>query len=449
MRGSTLQHISRVVVVLLSSVLSLPIALAQDAVRLGELESPVDRQALKAQETAGRDRLKILLENPVGTDIQLLRVNPDVVNEATDKLSVPVADGRWVSFQLRNYTAPTSPGNKGVENAAVKHIPAAYWFGDISPDDKGRAPAVPQSAFDTTSFIFLARRGESLRGQMVVNGRLYLLEDVGNGQHGLMATNTALELPCEVLENEPEAQQNAAEKAPVKSGTEAIHNISVLLVTTPATNQMINPYAMDIMTDEIELYNRLNNQGQGLSLNLIVVHKFVSGAKDSVFNGGKKILSDFRNSETEATKKVSELRDKHRADVVIVGARNVSSKEVTYQGARKNTAFFVFNITTPQSFLHGIGHLLGVRHVWKDGDLDFDPSYQHGYLTPVYEGKRYASIGFDPKDCTDANNCQYLYRYSTPKENYMYWPFGDAVHGDEIRRLNERAVEVENFYEGL
>jgi hypothetical protein len=446
MRGSTLQHISCVVIVLLSSVLFLPIALAQDAVRLGELESPVDRQALKAQETAGRDRLKILLENPVGTDIQLLRVNPEIVNEATDKLSVPLADGRLVSFQLRNYTAPMSPGDNGVENAAVKHIPAAYWFGDISPDDKGRASAAPQSAFDTMNFIFLARRGESLRGQMVVNGRLYLLEDVGNGQHGLMATNTALELPCEVLENEPEARRNVSGNVAAKSGTEAIHNINVLLVTTPRTNQMINPSAVDIMMDQIKLYNNLNNQGQGLSLNLIVVHKFASGARDNLLHRGKKILSDFRNSETDETKKVSELRDRYKADIVIVGAYNVDSKEVTYQGARKNTAFFVFNITTPHSFLHGIGHLLGVRHVWKDGDLDFDPSYQHGYLTPVYEGKRYASIGFDPKDCTDTNNCQYLYRYSTPKENQMYWPFGDAVHGDEIRRLNERAVEVENFY---
>ncbi|MEA3234189.1 hypothetical protein OP492_05950 [Pseudomonas mosselii] len=449
MKATMTQHVWRVMVTVSLSLLCLASAFAQDTPRLGKPEDASDRQTLKQQETAGRHELKILLDNPAGGSIQLLRVNPEVVNKSTGLLSVPLADGRLPQFKLRNYIAPESLGDAGVTSENVAYTPAAYWFGYGVSDDKARSPTVSNDNVDASSFIFLARRGNSLRGRMVVNGQLYLLEDVGKGQHGLMEVNEALGLPCDVLENEPENEpvepKKLAEIKPTMSGTKSRHEIKVLLVTTQAAGQMRNPSAADIMTDEIMYFSEMGDQGAGLALKLSVVKEFGSTAQDSLLHKGKDILDDFRNQKTRATQEVAALRDSVRADVVIVGAVHVESKEVTYQGARKNTAFYVFNVRAPQYFFHGFGHLMGIRHVWKEGDMDLDPPYQHGFLSREYEGKRYASIGFDPKDCV-APGCEIVHRWSDPGLNLHFGRFGDPQHADEIRYLNERVVDIENFY---
>lgn len=445
MKATMIQHVWRAMVTVSLSLLCLASAFAQDPPRLGKWESAADRQTLKQQETAGRHGLKILLDNPAGGSIQLLRVNPEVVSKSTGLLSVPLADGRLPQFKLRNYIAPESLGDAGVTSENVTYTPAAYWFGYGVSDDKARSPTVSNDNVDASNFIYLARRGNSLRGRMVVNGQLYLLEDVGKGQHGLMEVNEARGLPCNVRENEPVEPKNLAEITPTMSGTKGRHDIKVLLVTTPAARQMKNPSAADIMTDEIMYFSEMGDQGAGLALKLSVVKEFGSTAQDSFSHRGDDILEDFIEQETKATQEVAALRESVRADVVIVGAVNVDQKEVTYQGVRKNTAFYVFNVRAPQYFFHGFGHLMGVRHVWEEGDKDQDPPYQHGFQSREYEGKSYTSIGFDPIDCLPPG-CEIVHRWSDPGLNLHFGRFGDPEHADEIRYLNERVVEIENFY---
>lgn len=445
MKATAFKFIARVTLAVALSSSSLANASAPDTPRLGELESPLDRKTLKQQEAAGRDKLRVLLDNPAGQDIQLIRANPAIVSEATKLFSVPLPDGRQPKFQLRHYTPPESPGDSGVPGKRPKYTPAAYWFGYKEPDEKAPSPTASSDNVDASNFIFLARRGDSLRGRMVVNGQLYLLEDVGNGQHGFMKIDEAQGLPCMVLENEPDGQEHATGAISPVSDIKAEHEIGVLLVTTQRANELTNPSAVDIMMDEIRYFSEMGNQGYGLSLKLNVGPPFASEAQDSATHASKDILDDFRNMETPATQYVAELREGYRADVVIVGAYNVEAKEVTYQEARKNTAFYVFNVKAPQYFFHGFGHLMGVRHVWKDGDMDLDPPYQHGFLSEKFEGKRYASIGFDPIDCV-APGCEIIHRWSDPNLNMRFGRFDDPQHADEIRYLNERAAEIESFY---
>lgn len=445
MRKAVFQHIWRAMITGLLSFLCWASAFAQVTPYLGEQEGVSDQQALKQQEIGGRHELKVLLDNPAGKSIQLLRVKPEVVSKSTELFSVPLADGRLPQFKLRNYTEPQPVVNDGITNENIEYTPAAYWFGYAVSDDKVNSSTVLNDKIDTSSFIFLARRGNSLRGRMVVNGQLYLLEDIGKGQHGLMEINEALDLPCHVLENEPVEPKKPAEITPTMSRTEGRHVINVLLVTTQAVSQMTNPSAFDIMMDEIMYFSEMGDQGYGLALRLNVIQQFRSTAQDSFLHKDEDILDDFRNQKTRSTQDVSDLRERLRADVVIVGARNVSAKEVTYQGARKNTAFYVFNINAPQYFFHGFGHLLGVRHVWKEGGPELDPPYQFGFLSREYENKRYASIGFDPKDCV-APSCEIVHRWSDPGVMLRFGPFGDSQHANEIRFLNERVVEIENFY---
>ncbi|MBV4506547.1 hypothetical protein HU751_017005 [Pseudomonas sp. BW13M1] len=445
MKATAFKFIARVTLAVALSSSSLANASTPDAPRLGELVPSLDRKTLKQQEAAGRDKLRVLLDNPAGQDIQLIRANPAIVSEATKLFSVPLPDGRQPKFQLRHYTPPESPSDSGVPGKRPKYTPAAYWFGYKEPDEKAPSPIASSDNVDASNFIFLARRGDSLRGRMVVNGQLYLLEDVGNGQHGFMKIDEAQGLPCMVLENEPNGQEHATGAISPVSDIKAEHEIGVLLVTTQRANELTNPSAVDIMMDEIRYFSEMGNQGYGLSLKLNVASPFASEAQDSAGHASKDILDDFRNMKTPATQHVAELRESARADVVIVGAYNVEAKEVTYQEARKDTAFYVFNVKAPQYFFHGFGHLMGVRHVWKDGDMDLDPPYQHGFLSKEFEGKCYASIGFDPIDCV-APGCEIIHRWSDPNLNMRFGRFGDPQHSDEIRYLNERAAEIESFY---
>ncbi|MCX5509508.1 hypothetical protein [Pseudomonas sp. BJa3] len=435
MRDLTLKCWAHAVLLVVLLLISLRPALAQEALRLATLEPSVNREALEAEKAAGRHKLGVLLDRPGKESIQLIRVDPEVVRKSTNRLSVLLPGGRAVEFKLRNYKGHESDEVGSRAEAALKYTPADYWFGDASSD-------VKDGHFNAANFIFLARRGDSLRGRVVVEGKLYVLEDVGNGQHGLMQVDMAAAPPCLVLENEPAVQEHATKAVASKSISKAKPSISVLLVSTRKTNTM-EPSAMIVLRDELEWFNEMTNQGDGVSLKLTVAHMTASNAADSIFHHNDKILLDFTDAETEATKEVARLRKQHAADVVIVGAYWVDKKEVTYDEAQKDNAFYVFNIKSPEYFLHGFGHLMGINHVWKPGGSEYVPPYQFGFISPTYEGKRYASIGYDPKECT--GNCEYIYRWSDPGVTYLGVRFGDD-HSHEKRRLNERAVVISNFY---
>lgn len=202
MRDLTLKCWAHAVLLVVLLLISLRPALAQEALRLATLEPSVNREALEAEKAAGRHKLGVLLDRPGKESIQLIRVDPEVVRKSTNRLSVLLPGGRAVEFKLRNYKGHESDEVGSRAEAALKYTPADYWFGDASSD-------VKDGHFNAANFIFLARRGDSLRGRVVVEGKLYVLEDVGNGQHGLMQVDMAAAPPCLVLENEPAVQEHA------------------------------------------------------------------------------------------------------------------------------------------------------------------------------------------------------------------------------------------------
>ncbi|UVL19669.1 hypothetical protein LOY42_01650 [Pseudomonas sp. B21-023] len=444
MKGSMFRGVAWATGIVSLSLLSLASAFAGEISRLAELEPPVDRRTLEQAQFTGREGLKVLLDNPAGQSIQLMRAHPTIVNESTQLLAMPLADGRVLKFRLRNYTAPEPSDNSGV--AGGEYTPAAYWFGEGVLDDEPRATVTSKDTFAASNFIFLARRGDSLRGRMVVNGKLYLLENAGNGQHGLMEVNEAQGLPCLLVDDATVKQADIAKASLPRPASQREHEIHVLLLTTWRTSQMTNPSAFDIMTDEIMFFSQVSDQGDGLSLKLKVVHRLATNAADGLLSQGEKILDDFRNGKTAATSGVARLREQYKADVVIVGGEFVPAKAVTYKSIRPENAYYVFAMHGPQYFLHSFGHLMGLRDGWKPGGPGLIPPYQFGFLSKEYNSKQYASIGFDLKDCPEEAECETVYRWSDPDVNLEFGRFGDPEYSNEIRRLNERAAEIKNYY---
>lgn len=436
-------HCLKICVAIVLSLLLQGYAVASSVPLLAERGTTMAREALKELQAKGMYHLDVLLDNSAGKKIQLLTAHPTVVNE--NNLQLSVRFGKQVlEFQRYEYKAPTLPEYDSQDGAGKGIRPAVYWFGSKSSNRKAHFSSASGAAFDPTNFIFLARRGDSLRGKMVVDGTLYLLEDVGNGKHAFLEVAVKNELPCLVEKDEAADAKNALAVNEKSPPVDEHSVIKVLLVNTLTAGWIQESPVMNRMIDELEFLNS-TNRVYAIPVVYQVVQLMNSGARDDIFHGGREILRDFRFAESAETKIVAQARERLGADVVMVGAVSVFSKGVSYQAARKETAYYVFNAKNPVGFTHQFGHLLGIEHGWNQGDPEFNPTYQHGFMFR-YNGKDYPSIGYDKENCRGDNRCKYILYYSDPGNSWEGNPLGTYNRNNEVRRLTERAQIIEAFH---
>lgn len=380
--------------------------------QLFTLEPTPSRETLQANATG---ELATVLANLANAEVTFVKIDPDAVSPQRQDLQVDLPGGKTVQFHLRDFT-PITPDIVG-------------WVGYRPSAWKTAHPgSSSEIAIDPRFYLSLVRKGNTVLGDLIVEGQRYRIQPMGPEKNALIKVDESI-LPPEA---EPLVRPGPEAKVSEKAASgDAAH--SVIRVMFLATRQMkaLNPNYKE------GLALALNNANQYMKNSDVQITYelagFYDGDYDETGRNYLQQLNDMRLAKPFADQ-VLARREALQADLVSMFSTNPQYCGMAWLTAKKEQAHSV--ISCSQSLAHELGHNLGVNHGWKEGDAVRDPPYMHGYkhvAAPAFHTIMIGTHGSIPF-------------FSNPRLQHEGVPMGTTDHHDAARRFNERRKIVEHFY---
>lgn len=365
------------------------------------------------------DYLAQLHSDPANAEITLVKLDPTLTDADTRTLAVSLPDGKTARFDLRDFTtlAPGIDAWVGYKASAWKQT------GSTSAAEIGHDPLY---------YLSLAREGDKVVGDVVIDGQPYRIEPVGAGQHALIKRDQA-QLP-------PEAEPLVAPETDLANDRVSViapsthSTIRVLFLTTNQRRERSPNY-------KVELAQALNNANQYMKNSDVQITYQLAGFYDGDYDETDRTynqqLGDIRTAKPFSDE-VLRVREHLRADMVSMYSTASAYCGMAWLNANQSNTHSV--ISCLGSLGHELGHNLGAMHGWPE-DGNRQPPYMFGYRytegTPRFSTQM--SYGCSPA-------CPRIPYHSNPRLTYQGIPLGTAQNHDAARRFNERRTIIEHFY---
>ncbi|MFJ4385143.1 zinc-dependent metalloprotease family protein [Pseudomonas sp. NPDC089408] len=425
MKAAALKCLTTVLPVLFVSACSVsstlpPLAQAQSTT-LFELGAIQERTSLKALKQAPgvSPLLATMLDDPATQSIQEVDVRASTVSADAKSLVVQLGEHKTIQYQMRNADSP-APGMIG-------------WVGDVATDRRQRFNSSSEMDFDPFNWVSLVREGDKVVGDLHVDGQLYRLDYIGNGRHVLIKVDES-KLPPEA---EPLAGLDSGKRDPTlgKRPQSAHSIIRVLLVSSIQTRARNPNYRMGLAQalQDANLYMR--NSRVAITYELA---GFYDADYDETGRTYKQQLDDMRLAKPFGVD-LLKVREALRADLVSLYSSGSEYCGLAWINASKIQGHSV--ISCLGALAHEMGHNLGGKHNWHEGDAVGNPPYAYGYRYISGSPRFSTQMSYS---CSPA--CPQIPYHSNPDVTYQNIPVGTAEHHNVARRFNERRETVENFY---
>jgi len=380
--------------------------------QLFTLEPTPDRNVLQKTATG---YLATVLSDPSTQEITWIKVNSALVSNETKALAVTLPSGKTAAFNLRDFNTLTA----GIEG----------WVGYTQSTWKQTHAPSNSAEMDNDPFYYLsiAKQGNRIVGNLVVEGQRYRIDPVGEGQYALVKVDES-KLPPE---GEPiRANEGSTKASPASSAPASTHSIIRLLIVS--TNQSRTKYP----DYRLRVAQVLQDANQYLRNSQVEITYELAGYYDANYNEtgsyGEQ-LAELQNANSDLGRAVYVHRDALRADLVSMLSTFSDVCGVAYQPADSRGGGYSVFSCIDGTLAHELGHNLGGGH----GREATDPpnSYNHGY--------EHASPAFHTIMRTPHGAIPY---FSNPRIQHQGVAIGTVRNHDNARRFNEYRETVANFY---
>jgi hypothetical protein len=359
-----------------------------------------------------------LASKPDTMTLRPMRANAAVVNAGTSEIELDLG--------LRRVNAVLEQAKSGDDGSVV-------WIGHVRETARARIMTAREVRHDERNSVILVRRGQGVTGNIRVDGQLYRVRPLPDGNHAVIEVNEAAMPPDHPSAFGDLPQIQMAAPATGQVGALAIDpgataTIRVLVV---ATNAAVTAYGGD-MQALVQLAVAESNQGYVNSN--VGINMELAGYSTVAYSelGMSTDLTRFRGTSDGYMDTIHALRDSNAADVaVLVGNDSSACGLASGIGSTASTAFATAYwdcITGYYSFAHEIGHLQSARHDPATDSTNTPYVYGHGYRAPGNAWRTIMAYA-----CTTA--CARLNYWSNPDVTY-----GGVAMGTADRSHNQRVL---------
>jgi hypothetical protein len=287
--------------------------------------------------------------------------------------------------------------------------------------------------------------GESngvMMGSLTHSGKLYKFKPAGNGDTLIIEADDNQFV--EKIQNSVGLSENTTEsfertRAAVLGGPDDGSRIDIIVTYTAefVTEQGSDNVAAYIA--QLEQETNLSFQLSGVDTRVDIVHAYQTTYSDST--NARKDADYFLNGLDEG-QEFRELRDQYHADIMVVLTGSSGYDACGYTPmleANESNAIAIIRgdcATGYYQFAHEIGHIFGADHNVEEAS-GLGVNYAHGYC-----GNGWRSIM--SYNCS-AGGGKRLVLWSNPDNTLDGEPMGVAGVSNNVKVLNERALEVSNF----
>ncbi|RUM93907.1 MAG: hypothetical protein DSZ28_05950 [Thiothrix sp.] len=305
---------------------------------------------------------------------------------------------------------------------------SSYAYSAISPNGK--------------DILTVAESNGVMSGSLTHNDTLYQFKPVANGDTLIIETD---DFPFveQIQNSEPLAASNnewfEGARAARLGGPDDGSKIDIIIAYTPEFVVEEGEANIAAFLAQLEQETNLSFQLSGVNTRVEIVHSYPTPYNDST--NAKRDADYFLNG-LEAGQELRELRDQHHADIMVVltGSHGYDACGYTPMlGANEANALAVIRgdcATGYYQFAHELGHIFGADHNIEEAS-GLGADYAHGYC-----GNGWRSIM--SYNCP-ASGGKRLPLWSNPDKKLDGEPMGVTGVSNNVKVLNERALEVSNF----
>ncbi|HYN20081.1 MAG TPA: M12 family metallo-peptidase [Thermoanaerobaculia bacterium] len=393
------------------------------------LFSPMELRTAHGSSLSLDTSFQALLDNPATASLQLVRANPDVLQERTATLTLSLAQG----LDVKAHRVDSYRSNTG----------SLIWSGVIEDPSSVIVPLTAESLqFDPIHSVMLVKNGDKITGNVHFGGEWYKIRPLRTGGHAVIAVDMSAMPPDHPAEY-GQLRSYAMKGSPPALAAPAIAADTVIRVMVHYTSSAAA--ASGDINGLIDLAVAESNQGYtngGVLIDLILAHKSqVTYTQSGSFSTD---LSRYRGTSDGYMDSIHTTRNSVAADVALLVINNSSSCGLASSiGSTASTAFADAHwdcITGYYSFAHEIGHLQSARHDPATDPTTTPYAYGHGYR---YNGSpKWRTIM--AYNCT-GGGCPRLNYWSNPNKLYNGVPMGTVSQSDNTRVLNNTRNTVAAF----
>lgn len=406
-------HYPSLRVALLTAFMVMLIGMAPELAKAADADlfKPVDQPSPAELRNSTNSVLQALVKDPSSMDIRLLQVRVERLKKNTKSLALQIDPATTTIFDK----VSVEPGPKS----------AFTWRGAQGDGTRNQA--------------YLTRHGKNIVGTIMLEGRQFRLEPLGDGSHALvqMDTNRSTEGKDEV------ETPTTVPPIPSEPGTDttSIHTVRVLTVLSRGAYAVLADPQASVANALAMANNGLQDSQVNLRYeNAGVVPLDWTEPGDMGFSDMLKKLKDTNDADIGLP--ASSHRESTRADLVALLAVHRTDRGLAYTNASKAYGFsVVYALALPNHTLaHELGHNLGARHDPEQYTTPVLPAYSHGIRWP---GKWRSVMAYP---CATGHTCDRVNYWSNPDLTYQGMPMGTADKSNNARVLRENAARVAGFY---
>ncbi|NQD36645.1 hypothetical protein HPT27_06380 [Permianibacter sp. IMCC34836] len=361
-----------------------------------------------------------------------LRANPSLMKSA--ELHLNLMAGAEANAKLKKSYRTNDGGD--------------VWIGDVQTLASKKNGAVSNG-----DQAILVQRNGLVTGNVRLNGKLYSIRPLSNGDHVVTKIDES-QLPPDHPEGEYRSifdsaqRQFNAQRSQMNKGITtnavALANSTIRLLVNYTQGAAA---AVTDISSMIDLAVAESNQGY---VNSGINITFELAAKSQVtYTESTSITTDrdrYAGKTDGYMDSIHSQRDSVAADVGVLILNNSEACGIAKAiGATESTAFAVVHYdcaTGYYSFAHEIGHLQGARHDPANDPTTTPYAYGHGYQAPNKAWRTVMAYNCSPS-CTRINY------WSNPNKTYSDGQaMGTASQSDNVRVLNATAATVAAFRGG-